>query len=39
MSSMAAAAKGSLTPTRLYPVRHGQVAMGHIDRYHDHRDT
>ena len=28
MSSMAAAAKGSPTPTRLYLVRHGQVADG-----------
>lgn len=38
MSSMAAAAKGSLIPTRLYLVRHGQVADGHTDRYHGHND-
>lgn len=38
MSSMAAAAKGSLTPTRLYLVRHGQVADGHTDRYHGNND-
>jgi alpha-ribazole phosphatase len=38
MSSMAAAAKGSLTPTRLYLVRHGQVAEGHTDRYHGNND-
>jgi alpha-ribazole phosphatase/probable phosphoglycerate mutase len=38
MSSMAAAAKGSLVPTRLYLVRHGQVADGHTDRYHGHND-
>ncbi len=25
--------KGSLTPTRLYLVRHGQVADGHIQRF------
>jgi hypothetical protein len=30
--------KGSLTPTRLYLVRHGQVADGHTDRYHGHHD-
>jgi alpha-ribazole phosphatase len=35
---MAAIAKGSLTPTRLYLVRHGQVADGHTDRYHGHND-
>jgi alpha-ribazole phosphatase len=35
---MAAAAKGSLVPTRLYLVRHGQVADGHTDRYHGHND-
>ena len=35
---MAAAAKGSLTPTRLYLVRHGQVADGHTDRYHGNND-
>ncbi len=39
MSSMAAAAKGSLIPTRLYLVRHGQVADGHTDRYHGHNDV
>jgi alpha-ribazole phosphatase/probable phosphoglycerate mutase len=38
MGSMAAAAKGSLTPTRLYLVRHGQVADGHTDRYHGNND-
>jgi alpha-ribazole phosphatase len=38
LSSMAAAAKGSLIPTRLYLVRHGQVADGHTDRYHGHND-
>jgi alpha-ribazole phosphatase len=36
--SMAAAAKGSLTPTRVYLVRHGQVADGHTDRYHGNND-
>ena len=30
--------KGSLTATRLYLVRHGQVADGHTDRYHGHND-
>ena len=38
MSSMAAAAKGSLTPTRLYLVRHGQVADGHTHLYHGNND-
>lgn len=38
MSSMAAAAQASLTPTRLYLVRHGQVADGHTDRYHGNND-
>jgi alpha-ribazole phosphatase len=38
VSSMATAAKGSLTPTRLYLVRHGQVADGHTDRYHGNND-
>ena len=38
MSSMAAAAKGSLTPTRVYLVRHGQVADGHTHRYHGNND-
>ena len=32
------AAKASLTPTRLYLVRHGQVADGHTDRYHGNND-
>jgi alpha-ribazole phosphatase len=31
-------AKGSLTATRLYLVRHGRVAEGHTDRYHGHND-
>ncbi len=31
-------AKGSLTPTRLYLVRHGQVADGHTHLYHGHND-
>jgi alpha-ribazole phosphatase len=35
---MAAAAKGSLTPTRVYLVRHGQVADGHTDKYHGNND-
>jgi alpha-ribazole phosphatase len=35
---MAAAAKGCLIPTRLYLVRHGQVADGHTARYHGHND-
>jgi alpha-ribazole phosphatase len=30
--------KGSLTPTRLYLVRHGQVADGHTHRYHGNND-
>jgi alpha-ribazole phosphatase len=30
--------KGSLTPTRLYLVRHGQVADGHTQRYHGNND-
>jgi alpha-ribazole phosphatase len=30
--------KGSLTPTRVYLVRHGQVADGHTDRYHGNND-
>jgi alpha-ribazole phosphatase len=38
VSSMAAAAKGSLTATRVYLVRHGQVADGHTDRYHGNND-
>jgi alpha-ribazole phosphatase len=35
---MAAAAKGSLTPTRVYLVRHGQVADGHTHLYHGNND-
>jgi alpha-ribazole phosphatase len=31
-------AKGSLTPTRVYLVRHGQVADGHTHRYHGNND-
>ena len=38
MRLQAARAKGSLTPTRLYLVRHGQVADGHTDRYHGNND-
>jgi alpha-ribazole phosphatase len=30
--------KGKLTATRLYLVRHGQVAAGHTHRYHGHND-
>jgi alpha-ribazole phosphatase len=30
--------KGSLTPTRVYLVRHGQVADGHTHRYHGNND-
>ena len=30
--------KGSLTPTSVYLMRHGQVADGHTDRYHGHQD-
>jgi alpha-ribazole phosphatase len=30
--------QGLLTPTRLYLVRHGQVADGHTDRYHGMND-
>ena len=30
--------KGSLIPTRLYLVRHGQVADGHTHRYHGQND-
>ncbi len=28
-----------LRPTRLYLIRHGQVADGHTDRYHGHNDV
>jgi len=38
MRLQAQRAKGSLTPTRLYLVRHGQVANGHTDRYHGNND-
>jgi alpha-ribazole phosphatase/probable phosphoglycerate mutase len=31
-------AQGSLTPTRLYLIRHGQVADGHTHLYHGHND-
>ena len=30
--------KGSLTPTRVFLVRHGQVADGHTHRYHGNND-
>jgi broad specificity phosphatase PhoE len=38
MRLQAQRAKGSLTPTRLYLVRHGQVADGHTDWYHGNND-
>ena len=38
MRLQAQRAKASLTPTRLYLVRHGQVADGHTDRYHGNND-
>ncbi len=38
MRLQAQRAQGSLTATRLYLVRHGQVAAGHTDRYHGHND-
>ncbi len=38
MRLQAQRAQGSLTPTRLYLIRHGQVADGHTDRYHGHND-
>ncbi len=38
MRIQALRAKASLTPTRLYLVRHGQVADGHTHRYHGHND-
>jgi len=38
MRLQAQRAQGSLTPTRLYLVRHGQVAEGHTNRYHGHND-
>jgi alpha-ribazole phosphatase len=39
MRLQALRAKASLTPTRLYLVRHGQVADGHTHRYHGHNDV
>ena len=38
MRLQAQRAKGSLTVTRLYLARHGQVAEGHAHRYHGHND-
>ena len=38
MRLQAMRAQGLLTPTRLYLVRHGQVAEGHTQRYHGHND-
>ncbi len=38
MRLQAQRAQGLLTPTRLYLVRHGQVAEGHTNRYHGHND-
>ncbi|MCL4502677.1 MAG: histidine phosphatase family protein, partial [Deltaproteobacteria bacterium] len=38
MRFQAQRAKGLLTATRLYLVRHGRVADGHTDRYHGHND-
>jgi len=38
MRIQALRAKGSPTPTRLYLLRHGQVAHGHTHRYHGHND-
>jgi broad specificity phosphatase PhoE len=38
MRVAAMTAQGSLTPTRLYLVRHGQVADGHTHRYHGNND-
>jgi alpha-ribazole phosphatase len=38
MRLQALRAQGSLTATRLYLVRHGQVADGHTSRYHGHND-
>ena len=38
MRLQALRAKASLTPTRLYLVRHGQVADGHTQRYHGNND-
>ncbi|MBM4289621.1 MAG: alpha-ribazole phosphatase [Deltaproteobacteria bacterium] len=39
MRLRALAAKGLLTATRLYLVRHGQVADGHTDIYNGHNDV
>jgi alpha-ribazole phosphatase/probable phosphoglycerate mutase len=39
MRLQALRAKGSLSATRLYLVRHGQVAEGHAHRYHGHNDV
>ncbi len=39
MRLQAQRAKGSLTGTRLFLVRHGQVADGHTHRYHGHNDV
>jgi alpha-ribazole phosphatase len=39
MRLRALAAQGSLTATRLYLVRHGQVADGHTDIYNGHNDV
>jgi alpha-ribazole phosphatase len=39
MRLQALRAKGSLNPTRLYLLRHGQVADGHTHLYHGHNDV
>ena len=39
MRMQALRVKGSLTPTRLYLLRHGQVADGHTHLYHGHNDV
>jgi alpha-ribazole phosphatase len=39
MRLQAQRARGSLTATRLYLVRHGQVADGHTHLYHGHNDV
>lgn len=39
MRLRAMASQGLLTASRLYLVRHGQVADGHTDRYHGHNDV
>jgi alpha-ribazole phosphatase len=39
MRLRAMAAQGLLTATRLYLVRHGQVADGHTDIYNGHNDV